>query len=75
VHGDTHPSNGSGVTLKVFANTVGAAFSKNPEVACGTVNKAIASFRVGELRLKGLRMTPSGWRGYTAERLQADPEA
>jgi len=52
---------------RVSDSAIRLALLKHPTVICCTVNKAFASFRVGELRLKGLRVTPSGWRGHTAK--------
>ena len=59
---------------RASANAIGSASSKNPEVECCTVNKACASFKVGELRLKGsigdaIRLARSRRQG-----LWTDPE-
>ena len=55
-------------------NAVGPAFSKNPTVDCGTVNKAFASFRVGELRLKDLTGDAIRLARSHSQGLRTDPE-
>ena len=52
---------------RVLVNAIISTFPWSPKVSGCTVNKAIASFRVGELHRQGLLRTPSGWRGQTAK--------